>query len=363
MNVLEHITSPALLLDEQICKDNISRMAEKAANYGVKFRPHAKTHQSAEIADWFRDYGVDTLTVSSIDMAEYFADAGWEEITIALPVNIRESESIENLAKRVTLSLLITETETIDYLQERINSAVQIYIEIDSGGHRTGLDPLQLDKISEMTDMLDSSSQLSFRGFYSHPGHSYQARSKSGILSIHREVQETMIGLKEKFPGALTCVGDTPCCSVAESFTGIDEISPGNFVFYDLMQVEIGSCSVSDIAVALAAPVVAKHPGRNQVTVHGGAIHLSKEVIETHGTKICGLPVTLTDTGWSEPVDNSYVMALSQEHGMLKCTSELFNKLEIGDLIGIIPVHSCLTANLMAGYRTFGNRTISHFNS
>lgn len=363
MNVFEHITSPALLLDEQICKGNIIRMAEKAANYGVKFRPHAKTHQSSEIAEWFREHDVDALTVSSIEMAEYFAEAGWKEITIAFPVNIRESGRIEKLAKRVSLNLLVTETETIDYLRERLIADVQFYIEIDTGSHRTGLDPLQIDKISEMADMLESSSHLSFRGFYSHPGHSYQARTKSGILSIHHKVQETMIGLKEAFPGALTCVGDTPCCSVAESFTGIDEISPGNFVFYDLMQVEIGSCRVSNIAVALAAPVVAKHPGKNQVTIHGGAIHLSKEVLEYQGKEIYGLPVTLTASGWSEPVDNSYVMALSQEHGMLKCSSELFNKLEIGDLIGIIPVHSCLAANLMAGYRTLGNHLISHLNS
>jgi len=32
----------------------------------------------------------------------------------------------------------------------------------------------------------------------------------------------------------------------------VDEIRPGNFVFYDLMQYRIGSCSVGQIAVAMA---------------------------------------------------------------------------------------------------------------
>lgn len=39
------IIEPTMVLDEQICKQNIARMATKAAALGVTLRPHFKTHQ------------------------------------------------------------------------------------------------------------------------------------------------------------------------------------------------------------------------------------------------------------------------------------------------------------------------------
>ena len=55
---------PALLLDKEKCLRNLDRMALKAKGQGLRFRPHCKTHQSAEIANWARDFGVEAITVS-----------------------------------------------------------------------------------------------------------------------------------------------------------------------------------------------------------------------------------------------------------------------------------------------------------
>ena len=41
------IETPTLLLNEAIARRNIERMANKARQNGVRFRPHFKTHQSA----------------------------------------------------------------------------------------------------------------------------------------------------------------------------------------------------------------------------------------------------------------------------------------------------------------------------
>ena len=78
-------------------------MAEKARQSKVTFRPHFKTHQSIEIGSWFRDEGVQKITVSSVDMAEYFASDGWNDITIAFPLNIRQLPQIQELAGRINL--------------------------------------------------------------------------------------------------------------------------------------------------------------------------------------------------------------------------------------------------------------------
>ena len=77
MNFLDQIDQPALLLDDDIARRNIDRMVVKAARNQVIFRPHFKTHQSAEIGEWFREKGIEKITVSSVEMAEYFANNGW----------------------------------------------------------------------------------------------------------------------------------------------------------------------------------------------------------------------------------------------------------------------------------------------
>lgn len=100
------ITVPTLVLDENKVRENIRRMAEKAKKAGVRLRPHTKTHQSAEIAGWYRDYGIDGITVSSLTMAEYFADHGWDDITVAFPANILEIETINRLGKKISLGLI-----------------------------------------------------------------------------------------------------------------------------------------------------------------------------------------------------------------------------------------------------------------
>ncbi|KPK99745.1 MAG: hypothetical protein AMJ91_06575, partial [candidate division Zixibacteria bacterium SM23_73_3] len=67
------IVKPTLLLDKKRVMKNIEKMARKAKAAGVRFRSHFKTHQSGEIGNWFRDVGVEAITVSSLDMAQYFA--------------------------------------------------------------------------------------------------------------------------------------------------------------------------------------------------------------------------------------------------------------------------------------------------
>ncbi|MCK5222536.1 MAG: alanine racemase, partial [Candidatus Aminicenantes bacterium] len=67
------IIEPTLILDSAKCRKNIRSMLKKAAESEASFRPHFKTHNSREIGRWFREEGVDKITVSSVKMAGYFA--------------------------------------------------------------------------------------------------------------------------------------------------------------------------------------------------------------------------------------------------------------------------------------------------
>lgn len=364
---LDAIIRPTLLLDQQKCQQNIQRMVKKASDFRLIFRPHFKTHQSRVIGRWFKEFGTKKITVSSLLMAEYFAADGWLDITVAFPVNLREMDLINSLAGKIQLNLLVEDEHVVRTLATRLKKEIGLFIKIDTGYHRTGIKVDDVDQIDRLLEEIKQHPHLNFIGFLTHAGNTYSARSKKEILNIHLRNLTLLSKLKHRykshFPEMIISIGDTPSCSVAADFDFIDETRPGNFVFYDVMQWIIGSCGLGDIAVALACPVVAKHPERKEIVLYGGAIHLSKDNVKlAEGQTIYGLMVFLNEKGWQVPEKILPVISLSQEHGIVKVDdNEALENIKIGDLVGIIPIHSCLTANLMGQYLTLDNQVITHF--
>ena len=242
-----NIKKPALVISKEKVSKNIDRILAKAKASGNIFRPHFKTHQSLETGKIFREKGIDKITVSSVEMAEYFASGGWEDITVAFPVNIREIKEINRLAGKIKLNLLVESLYVVKYLESNLTNKVNVLIKIDTGYHRTGLPP-HSPEIEEITVFLKSTDKLSFSGFLTHAGNTYHAKGKEEILKIMSSAGKQLSGLKNRyikdFPGIITSYGDTPSCSMADDCTGFDEIRPGNFAYYDVMQYHIGSCFV-----------------------------------------------------------------------------------------------------------------------
>jgi D-serine deaminase-like pyridoxal phosphate-dependent protein len=359
------LTTPTLLLDKQKCERNIVVIVEKAKRNQVQLRPHFKTHQSHAVGRWLRNRGVQKITVSSLTMAAYFAEDNWNDITVAIPVNVNEHKQINELAQRITLNLLVVSPESVEILGQRINHTVNVFIEIDNGYHRTGVAPTDFNTIDSILDKIKKFPNLIFAGFLGHAGHSYKANGdKNKIMQILHDSIACMQPLKQRYinqyPSMIISTGDTPTCSVAEDFSGVDEIRPGNLVFYDITQQQIGSCAFEQIAICMACPVIAVYPERNEIVVHGGSVHFSKDSLTTsEGKIIFGKVVELTETGWSTAETGMYLKSLSQEHGIIHASKAQCEQVKIGNFMYILPVHSCLTADAMQSYVTLEGEPIS----
>ncbi|MEZ4797622.1 MAG: alanine racemase [Flavobacteriaceae bacterium] len=356
------ITKPTLILDEAKCKANIAFMANKAKKHNLVLRPHFKTHQSLEIGRWFKELSITKITVSSLDMATYFAEE-WNDITVAFPVNILEIDTINRLAENITLNVLVESIATAQFLMKHLKYSVNFLIKLNIGNGRTGLLPNNTETIDTILEATKHYGKLHFIGFLGHAGQTYKCRSKAEIQQVHDQAKATIVSVKNKyksqFPELIASYGDTPSCSVAENFEDLDELRPGNFVFYDVMQVQIGDCSYNDIAVAMACPIVSIHKDRNELVIYGGGIHFSKDRIEHQGKTIFGVVAKKTNNGWNDQIPNMYVKALSQEHGVVVVPPTLINDYTIGDLIYVLPIHSCMTADLMKRYKTLDGNDIT----
>jgi D-serine deaminase-like pyridoxal phosphate-dependent protein len=355
---------PVLLLDQQKCLHNIEKMASRAARHKLILRPHCKTHQSVEIGNWFRDFGVSSITVSSFHMAQYFAEAGWKDILVAFPFHPGEIEPLKLLSEKCNLSILVDTSAALPFLHH-IPNLVGLYIDIDTGYGRTGVKADNPELIEQIILKAGSNPKLEFRGFYCHAGNSYKAANRKELDVIHLTALKDLGLLKQQFKslGPQLLFGDTPNCSSQEKFGEIDEITPGNFVFYDLIQAALGSCSMDEIAVAMECQVAGRYPEDERIVIHGGAIHFSKEFLMKKDISVFGQLVQRTERGWMKAEENIYISNVSQEHGVLEQCGELVREINIGESLLFLPVHSCLTANLMRTYRTLDGRQIDTLNS
>jgi len=358
------IIRPTLLLDKEICLQNIERMAGKVRENKMRFRPHFKTHQSAQIGEWFRMYGIEAITVTSVRMAEYFASHGWDDITIAFSLNILEMEAIKRLAKSIKLNVLVENREAAGILAKKATSKIGVFIKVDTGYHRTGVPASQTGLIDSILEDIKKNPKLVFKGFLVHTGHTYSAQSTHEIFNYHFDALLKTKALRNRYqkdyPQLEISLGDTPSASICGNFSGVDELRPGNFVFYDLMQHYLGVCKLEDIAVRMVCPVVAKHTSRNEVVIYGGAVHFSKEfILNTDGKPLYGR-VILRKKGEKVLLDTkNYLAKLSQEHGIIRLMQNQLKEINVGDLVEILPVHSCLTANLIGQYLTTDGETIA----
>ena len=347
------ITAPTLIIDLEKIERNIDKMHRLCQKWQMDFRPHFKTHQSAALAEIFKQKGIHKCTVSSVSMALYFAANGWQDITIAIPVNILEIEGIKILSHSVTLNLIVDHKESCAFLKENLNQKVSVFIEIDTGYGRSGIYYKNTDAISEVLQIIEGSALLEFQGFLSHTGNNYGAENIEKGAKTFEDARIRMLQLKQEYQSAYPqlkiSLGDTPSSTFAKSFEGIQEWRPGNFIFYDLMQYKLGSCKMNDISMVVRCPVIGIYPQRSEFVIYGGGVHLSKESLSFQGHQLFGW---LKNTLDSDDTSGFPVISLSQEHGTISASKEYLKELKIGDLVDIIPVHSCMSADLYTSYTT-----------
>jgi D-serine deaminase-like pyridoxal phosphate-dependent protein len=341
---LNDLPTPALLLDLDVVESNLRRMAGRAAGLGVKLRPHVKTHKCIELAERQRALGARGITVSTLHEARVFADHGFDDITWAFPVILSRLGEVRELASRATLRVVADSPEAVDALAG-LGLPLHVWLKVDCGYHRAGVDPAAPGSV-RLAERIAGTPPLIFDGLLSHSGHAYHGKSRAEIAAIAEEERAVMAGFAERLRGAgievpEVSVGSTPAMSAVESLDGVTEARPGNYVFFDFMQVALGSCGVRDCGVTVLASVVSARPGEERCIVDAGALALSKDpgpdgsdgIEETMGEIFADYAAGVLDP-------EVRLVSLSQEHGIVRAPR---GGLPVGSRVRILPNHSCLT--------------------
>ncbi|HYO14983.1 MAG TPA: alanine racemase [Thermoanaerobaculia bacterium] len=338
MTSIHQLPTPALLLDLDVLERNLQRMAGRAAALGVALRPHIKTHKCVEVAERQRALGIAGITVSTLYEARVFAEHGFADITWAFPVVLSRLDEIRDLAGRVTLRLVVDSPEAVAAL-EGLGMPLHVWLKVDCGYHRAGVDPGS-PWGPDLARRIADSPRLTFDGILTHSGHAYSGGSREEVAAVAEEERRVMADFAARLRGEGIAVpgvsvGSTPAMSVVESLQGVTEARPGNYAFYDFMQVTLGSCGVRDCAVTVLATVVSHRPGEDTSVVDAGALALSKEAwTAPDGGETMGEVFAEYEAGVLS--GRARLVKLSQEHGVVSAA------LPVGSQVRILPNHSCL---------------------
>jgi D-serine deaminase-like pyridoxal phosphate-dependent protein len=349
MNI-QTVKTPGLLLDLARVRRNAQRISEMATRNKVRLRPHIKTHKCVEIARIQTAGDSGAITVSTLAEAKAFATNGFSDITYAVPIERGKfAQAVELIRNGVDLNLLTDDAETTHLLDKAAGQAgvsFNVFVKIDCGTHRVGIEPQTAAAVELPRDISDSKN-LKFAGILTHAGHSYNGKTEDEIRTVARHERDSMVELAERLRAQgidvpTVSIGSTPTMSVVDHLEGVDEIRPGNYIFFDAFQATLGSCSFEDTALTVLTAVIHKDTSRRKLVVDAGAIALSKDRGPVDRDPGCGYGHVLDLEGNQTGMR---VSGMSQEHGEIDTRrSDVFDRIKVGDRLRILANHSCLTA-------------------
>jgi D-serine deaminase-like pyridoxal phosphate-dependent protein len=352
------LKTPAALVDLEVVERNTTRMAERMARLGCRLRPHVKTHKCAEIARLQVRGHFGGITVSTLAEARFFAAAGFRDITYAFPLPVNRIEEAASLSGRLdAFNVLLDHPATLHEIEthsQRTGVRFSVFLKVDCGYHRVGVDPDRDESVS-IAAKLSQSPHVGFRGILTHAGQSYRCRTWEEISRVAGQERAVMVAFADRLRRAgvrvdEVSVGSTPTMSVTDNLEGVTEARPGNYAFYDAFQASIGSCSFSDCAFSVLVTVVGQYPDQNKLVVDAGSLAFSLDPGPRHADPECGYGSFITTDG-RRPLPELRLVSMSQEHGQV-CAKGLidFERYPVGSQLRIVPNHSCLAAAMFDRY-------------
>ncbi|HEX3102396.1 MAG TPA: alanine racemase [Pyrinomonadaceae bacterium] len=347
---IETLKTPSLLLDVDRVKKNAERISNIAKSNGARLRPHIKTHKCVEVARIQTADHDGAITVSTLAEARDFSSNGFSDITYAVPIERGKfEECVEIIRRGVKLNLLTDDAETAKHLDEAAGRAgvkFDVFVKIDCGTHRVGVEPHTAEAVDIPRQLFDAKN-LHFAGILTHAGHSYDVKTVEEIKAVARHERDVMVEHAAKLRGLgievpTVSIGSTPTINHIDHLEGIDEVRPGNYIFFDNYQATLGSCGFDDCALTVLAAVVHRNASRRKIVIDAGGIAMSKDRGPVGLDPLCGYGRVLDLDGADTELR---LDTLSQEHGVIHAADDAaFDRLKIGDRIRILANHSCMTA-------------------
>jgi D-serine deaminase-like pyridoxal phosphate-dependent protein len=330
--------TPALHIDLAQVDRNCLAVARYAAQHGLVWRPHVKTHKSSRIAARQLAAGATGLSCATLREAEVMATVTDDLLLAYPPIDDDRARRAAVLATRVRLGVMldsVAAAERLSHALVGVGATARVIVEVDAGMQRTGV--VGVPEAVALARAVAALPGLAFDGFGFYPGHlrtagtevdAELARLSAFVLALRAGAEAADLDVR-----TISC-GSTPLLWRSHEIAGITEIRAGTAVYFDRTSVVGGVATFDDCAAHVLATVVSTAvPG--QAVVDAGVKAIGREPLRGG-----------TGEGFACVAGHPEVpvVRLSEEHGILDL-SETDWRPQLGEVVRLIPNHICVAVH------------------
>ena len=332
------VMTPALLIYPEIIQSNIDCTLALIDGNANRWRPHVKTAKLGYSMRQLIAKGVRAFKCATTLELLVACESGAADVLLAYPVvgaNARRALEIASQFPSIRLSVLAENAEQVRQWQ---GSSIGIFIDINPGMNRTGIEQNQHAAVLTLAREI-LNSRLEFRGLHYYDGQFGAVEEPERTLATHAGYDRLLLLIKElrksncHVPEVITAGTPTFPCSL--SYTGfvdsgsVHRVSPGTVIYNDATSLAQLPPEYGFTPAALVLSSVVSHPSADTITCDAGHKSVSADA---------GLPTCLA-LGHAELEAQSP----SEEHLPMRVNGKL--SVAVGDELLLLPRHVCPTVN------------------
>jgi D-serine deaminase-like pyridoxal phosphate-dependent protein len=327
---LDAVRTPALLIYAEKVAGNLAATLRLLGG-ADRWRPHLKTVKLAWTMERLRSAGVRQAKCATPLELETACAAGFEDVLLAYPVVGPAVALTRAIAAKYSATRVSALVEDAAMVAAWSGGSVGLFIDLDSGMHRTGALP-EPEGIATIVKEIVRCG-LEWRGL-----HHYEGQASGSAVAVgYAELLQFANELSRRGYAAREIVtAGTPAFPAALGFQALSDagylhrLSPGTLVYCDVPSLKELPADAGYEAAALVLTRVVSHPAPDRITCDAG----HKSVSADAGVPTCAV---LGQANWTPRRPNEEHLPIDLPAGAALPAR--------GTPLWLVPMHVCPTVN------------------
>lgn len=332
------VLTPALVVYPNVIAANIARTRRLLDQKAERWRAHIKTSKLGFTLRMLLEHGVRNLKCATTLELLTACSLGAEDVLVAYPVMEANARRVRAIAEQFPVVRISVLAETPEQVMQWRDSRVGIFLDINPGMNRTGIEQNNSTRVMQLIREIQS-ARLEFRGLHYYDGQYGSMEDNERTLAAHAGYDRLLDLVGEirqngcNVPEVVTAGTPTfPCSLTYKGFQKsgfVHRVSPGTLVYNDATSLaQLPQEFGYEPAVLVLSRIVSR-PADNIITCDAGHKAVSADA---------GVP-TCVVMGRSEVMPRSP----SEEHLPLQLNES--RGLSLGEALYLLPRHVCPTVN------------------
>ena len=236
----DEVTTPALLLDLDVAKRNVRKMADNFRDLPAELRPHIKVHKSPQLSRLAIEAGAIGVACATAWEAKVMSESGIEDVLVANQVvHPDKVRVVAETARDHRITIAVDDVRNVEQLSraaDEAGSELELLIEIDVGMGRCGV--RTREEALPIAERIAGLPHLRLRGMQGYEGHCMLEPDRDVRLAEAHKANDKLVDavdyLAERgHPSEVVSGGGTGTWYITGAHPRITEVQAGSYALMD----------------------------------------------------------------------------------------------------------------------------------